>query len=119
MIYIDDSSLSDCTGAAAAGMKWLGREGYGFADRYGRKQLPLDELKIAYDQKLHYTTLQFRITPELGRKLPGLPVPYDECWGIYNNLADSRTENRCIYSGRVDEDTSAHHTWIIVEPSPN
>ncbi|KAK0215876.1 hypothetical protein EDD85DRAFT_444658 [Armillaria nabsnona] len=102
---IPTALVVDCTGAAAAGMKWLRREGYGFADRYGRNQLPLDELKIAYDQKLHYTTLQFRITPELGRKLPGLPVPYDECWGIYNNLADSRTENRCIYSGRVDEDT--------------
>ncbi|KAK0501762.1 hypothetical protein EDD18DRAFT_1347834 [Armillaria luteobubalina] len=92
----------DCTGAAAAGMKWLRREGYGFADSYGRNQLPLDELKIAYDQKLHYTTLQFRITPELGRKLPGLPVPYEESWGIYNNSTDSTKENRCVYSQLVD-----------------
>ncbi|KAK0474602.1 hypothetical protein IW261DRAFT_1341501, partial [Armillaria novae-zelandiae] len=96
--------IIDCTGAAAAGMKWLRHEGYGFADGYGRNQLPLDELKIAYDQKLHYATLQFRITPELGRKLPGLPVPYDECWGIYNNSMDSSKENRCVYSQRVDGD---------------
>ncbi|KAK0489389.1 hypothetical protein IW261DRAFT_1444751 [Armillaria novae-zelandiae] len=101
---IPGALVVDCTGAAAAGMKWLRHEGYGFADGYGRNQLPLDELKIAYDQKLHYTTLQFRITPELGRKLPGLPVPYDECWGIYNNSTDSSKENRCVYSQRVDGD---------------
>ncbi|SJL13842.1 uncharacterized protein ARMOST_17291 [Armillaria ostoyae] len=45
------AALVDYTGAAAVGMKWLRREGYGFADRYGRNQLPLDRLKIAYDQK--------------------------------------------------------------------
>ncbi|KAK0442335.1 hypothetical protein EV421DRAFT_1736204 [Armillaria borealis] len=95
--------------AAAAGRKWLRREGYGFADRYGRNQLPLDQLKIAYDQKLHCTILQFRITPELGRKLPGLPVPYDECRGIYNNSTDSKNENRCVYSQRVDEEIIIKH----------
>ncbi|KAK0466730.1 uncharacterized protein EV420DRAFT_1474171 [Desarmillaria tabescens] len=60
-------------GPAAASLKWLRREGYGFADKYTRNQLPLDELKIAYDQKLHYSTLQFHVTPELGRKAPWPP----------------------------------------------
>ncbi|KAG7444024.1 uncharacterized protein BT62DRAFT_952962 [Guyanagaster necrorhizus] len=94
----------DCTGVAAAGMKWLRREGYGFADRYSPNQLPLDQLKIAYDQKLHYTTLQFHVTPELGRELPGLPVPYDECWVIYHNSMDPKKDNRSVYSHCVDGD---------------
>ncbi|KAK0197957.1 hypothetical protein F5146DRAFT_1017606 [Armillaria mellea] len=92
----------DCTGPAAAGMKWLRREGYGFADRYGPNQLPLDELKIAYDQKLHYSTLQFRVPPELGRKLPGLPYSFDECGVIYCNSPDPKKENRCLYSQHLD-----------------
>ncbi|KAK0232717.1 hypothetical protein IW262DRAFT_1326368 [Armillaria fumosa] len=92
----------DCTGPAAAGLKWLRREGYGFADRYGPNQLPLDELKIAYDQKLHYSTLQFHVPPKLGRKLPGLPYPYDKCGVIYSNAPDPKKEKRCLYSQHLD-----------------
>ncbi|KAK0466726.1 uncharacterized protein EV420DRAFT_644063 [Desarmillaria tabescens] len=96
----------DCTGSTTAGLKWLQREGYGFADTYAKNQLPLDGLKIAYDQKLRYSTLQFRVPPELGRKLPGLPVPYDECGVIYCLLADPEKENRGVYSQRIDGDFS-------------
>ncbi|KAK0459070.1 uncharacterized protein EV420DRAFT_1676791 [Desarmillaria tabescens] len=94
----------DCTGPAMAGIKWLGREGYGFADKYSKNQLPLDKLKITYDQKLHYSTLQFRVPPELGRRLPGLPVPYDECGVIYCLFTDPAKDHRIMYSQRVDGD---------------
>ncbi|KAK0454581.1 hypothetical protein EV421DRAFT_2029616 [Armillaria borealis] len=66
--HLPATLVVDCTGPAAAGMKWLGREGYGFTDKYTKNQLPLDKLKITYDQKLYYSTLQFRVPPELGRK---------------------------------------------------
>ncbi|KAK0212464.1 hypothetical protein DFS33DRAFT_1269259 [Desarmillaria ectypa] len=82
----------------------LGREGYGFADRYTKNQLPLDKLKITYDQKLHCSTLQFRVPPELRRRLPGLPVPYDECGMIYCLFTDSAKDYRIMYSQRVDGD---------------
>ncbi|KAK0239353.1 hypothetical protein EDD85DRAFT_936439 [Armillaria nabsnona] len=99
------SLVVDCTGPAAAGLKWLRREGYGFADRYTSNQLPLDELRIAYDQRLHYSTFQFHVPPELGRRLPGLPYPYDDCGPIYcNSPSDPTKDNRCMYSQRVDGD---------------
>ncbi|KAK0489401.1 hypothetical protein IW261DRAFT_1390954 [Armillaria novae-zelandiae] len=94
----------DCTGSAAAGLKWLRREGYGVNNTYARNELPLDKLKISYDQKLHYSSLQFHVPPELGRKLPGLPVPYDECGMIYVFIPDTDKENRCIYTQRIEGD---------------
>ncbi|KAK0486200.1 hypothetical protein IW261DRAFT_1549089 [Armillaria novae-zelandiae] len=103
-INIPATLVVDCTGPAAAGIKWLGREGYGFADKYTKNQLPLDKLKISYDQKLHYSTLQFCVPPELGRRLPGLPVPYDECGVIYCLFTDSAKDHRVMYSQRVDGD---------------
>ncbi|KAK0214992.1 hypothetical protein IW262DRAFT_256147 [Armillaria fumosa] len=84
--------------------KWLRQEGYRFADRYASSKLPLDELRIAYDQKLRYSTLQLHVPPELGRKLPGLLYTYDDCGPIYCNLPDPTKDNRCIYSQRVDRD---------------
>ncbi|PBK99981.1 hypothetical protein ARMGADRAFT_1074807 [Armillaria gallica] len=101
---ISAALVVDCTGSAAAGLKWLRREGYGVGDTYAKNELPLDELKISYDQKLHYSTLQFHVPPELGRKLPGLPVPYDECGMIYVFIPDINKENRCISSQKIDGD---------------
>ncbi|KAK0442353.1 hypothetical protein EV421DRAFT_1736217 [Armillaria borealis] len=42
--------------------------------------------------------------PELGRKLPELPVPYDECGMIYIFIPDINKEKRCIYSQRIEGD---------------
>ncbi|KAK0215034.1 hypothetical protein IW262DRAFT_1404470 [Armillaria fumosa] len=104
MTDIPAALVVDCTGSAAAGLKWLRREGYGVGDTYAKNELPLDKLKISYDQKIHYSTLQFHVPPKLGRKLPGLTVPYDECGMIYVFIPDSNKENRCIYSQRIDGD---------------
>ncbi|SJL13850.1 uncharacterized protein ARMOST_17299 [Armillaria ostoyae] len=104
MSDISAALVVDCTGSAAAGLKWLRREGYGVGDTYAKNELPLDKLKISYDQKLHYSTLQFHVPPELGRKLPGLPVPYDECGMIYVFIPDINKENRCISSQKIDGD---------------
>ncbi|PBK60674.1 hypothetical protein ARMSODRAFT_897726 [Armillaria solidipes] len=102
MTDISAALVVDCTGSPAAGLKWLRREGYGIGDTYAKNELSLDKLKISYDQKLHYSTLQFHVPPELGRKLPGLPVPYDECGMIYIFIPDPNKENRCIYSQKIE-----------------
>ncbi|PBK69033.1 hypothetical protein ARMSODRAFT_172347 [Armillaria solidipes] len=99
---ISATLVVDCTGPAAAGLKWLRREGYGFADTYTKNQLHLDQLRIAYDQKLQYSTLQFHVPPELGRKIPGLPLPYDECGYIYCLSTDPDKDHRNVYSQRID-----------------
>ncbi|KAK0466734.1 uncharacterized protein EV420DRAFT_1505023 [Desarmillaria tabescens] len=99
---IETALVIDCTGPASAGLKWLRREGFGFMDSYNQDQLPLDDLKVAYDQKLQYTTLQFHITPEVATRLPGLPAPFDECGIIYCLATDPEKESRCMYTNRVD-----------------
>ncbi|KAG7443999.1 uncharacterized protein BT62DRAFT_1078160 [Guyanagaster necrorhizus] len=79
----DPTSFSDCTGPACAGIKWLRREGFGIAAEYPRRKLPLDELKIAYDQKIHYSTLHFH-------------VPKENC------TTDYTVDHRSIYTQRVE-----------------
>ncbi|KAK0501778.1 hypothetical protein EDD18DRAFT_1347849 [Armillaria luteobubalina] len=98
------SLIIDCTGPASTGLKWLRRAGYGFAGSYNKDQLPLDDLRITYDQKLKYTTLQFRVAPDVARRLPGLPAPFDECGFIYCLATDPAKETRCLFSNRVDKD---------------
>ncbi|KAK0501771.1 hypothetical protein EDD18DRAFT_1431988 [Armillaria luteobubalina] len=107
MTDIPAALIVDCTGPVAAGLKWLRREGYGVGNTYAKNELPLDRLKISYDQKLHYSTLLLHIPPELGRKLPGFPGPYDECGMIYAFIPDTNEENRCIYSQRIEGDYSS------------
>ncbi len=113
--YLLNGATLDCTGSTTAGLKWLQREGYGFADTYSKIQRPLDGLKVAYDQKLRYSTLQFSVPPELGRNLPGLPVPYDECGVIYCLIADPEKENRGVYSQRIDGDFSRWFFFVVPE----
>ncbi|KAK0202370.1 hypothetical protein DFS33DRAFT_1476012 [Desarmillaria ectypa] len=59
-------------------------------------------LKIAYDQKLQYMTLQFRIAPEVARRLPGLLALFDECGIIYCLATDPDKEARGLYTNRVE-----------------
>ncbi len=89
-----NQATSDCIGFAA-GLKWLQREGYDIVDTCAKNKLPLNKLKISYDsynQKLYNLTLQFHVPSELGRKLPGLPVLYDECGMIYVCTPDINKE---------------------------
>ncbi|PBK68974.1 hypothetical protein ARMSODRAFT_1038412 [Armillaria solidipes] len=99
---IDAALVVDCTGAASAGMKWLRREGYGQSDTYPSGKLPLNELKIAYDQKIVYSTVKLHVPPELGNRLPGLPAPFDECGLIYACIADPVLDCRGITLQRIE-----------------
>nr|GAT55263.1 predicted protein [Mycena chlorophos] len=64
---VDAALVADCTGPARAGLKWLGRHGYGTPPTAGAASgapcppsaLPLDQLKIALNQKLHYSSITY------------------------------------------------------------
>ncbi|KAK0442351.1 hypothetical protein EV421DRAFT_1710715 [Armillaria borealis] len=99
---INAALVVDCTGAASAGMKWLRREGYGQSETYPSGKLPFDELKIAYDQKIVYSTVKFRVPPELGKRLPGLPASFDKCGLIYACIADPVLDCRGITIQRIE-----------------
>ncbi|KAK0466735.1 uncharacterized protein EV420DRAFT_1635777 [Desarmillaria tabescens] len=99
---INAALVIDCTGAASAGMKWLRREGYGQAETHPSRKLPLDELKITYDQKIVYSTLKLHVPPELGKRLPGLPASFDKCGLIYVCLADPVLDCRGISLQRIE-----------------
>ncbi|KAK0215033.1 hypothetical protein IW262DRAFT_1300269 [Armillaria fumosa] len=99
---IDAALVVDCTGPASFGMKWLRREGYGQSETYPSGKIPFDELKIAYDQKIVYSTLKFRVPPELGNRLPGLPASFENCGLIYACLTDPVLDCRAITLQRIE-----------------
>ncbi|KAJ7176567.1 hypothetical protein C8R46DRAFT_1213157 [Mycena filopes] len=84
--------VADCTGPTRAGMKWLERNGYGYSTTYPRGKLPLDKLKISFDQKLRYSSMTFRYTPEFHDRLP-LPAELRDTKPIYSFLEDVTKES--------------------------
>ncbi|KAF7308200.1 hypothetical protein HMN09_00667800 [Mycena chlorophos] len=77
--------VADCTGPARAGMKWLARHGY---EDIGR-------LKVSIDQKLHYSTMSFRLDEKFHSRLP-LPEEQKRARSIYACIEDAneKTTNR-------------------------
>ncbi|KAJ4487208.1 hypothetical protein C8J55DRAFT_451707 [Lentinula edodes] len=67
---LDASLVVDCTGTTRAGLKWLSQSGYGTAVVRSDGKLPLQDAKISFDQKLHYSTLICDVTPATLEKLP-------------------------------------------------
>ncbi|KIY46405.1 hypothetical protein FISHEDRAFT_60376 [Fistulina hepatica ATCC 64428] len=82
---IEAELVADCTGVSRAGYRWLERAGYGYGDSYSARNLPLDQLRLAFDQKLHYVTFLVTLTPE---EMQALPVPggIDSMDIIYTHL---------------------------------
>jgi hypothetical protein len=103
---IDAALVVDCTGPAAAGLKWLKEAEFGEADDSSNKGLSIDELRITYDHKMRYSTFHFDITPELGERLP-IPGGWANSGSIYACFPDSRVDNKVVYSHRVDGDRRA------------
>ncbi|KAJ3737581.1 hypothetical protein DFJ43DRAFT_986982 [Lentinula guzmanii] len=69
---LDASLVVDCTGIARAGFKWLSQSGYGSSTEVhpGRKQeLSLRDAKISFNQKLQYSTLTYKVSPDIFSKL--------------------------------------------------
>ncbi|KAJ6454306.1 hypothetical protein C8R47DRAFT_1167414 [Mycena vitilis] len=97
--------VADCTGPARAGIKWLGRHGYGTAGRYPKGKLPLDQLKISFDQKLRYSSMMFRVNQVWLDRLP-LPADIPYTGPMYTFLEDGVKQGRVLFAlTRPDGDT--------------
>ncbi|KAJ4483585.1 hypothetical protein J3R30DRAFT_3698455 [Lentinula aciculospora] len=66
---LDASLVVDCTGVTRAGVKWLSQSGYGTTKAHVEGKLPLQDAKISFDQKLHYSTLTCSVTPATLEKI--------------------------------------------------
>ncbi|KAJ7814291.1 hypothetical protein B0H14DRAFT_2522274 [Mycena olivaceomarginata] len=88
--------VADCTGPARAGLKWLERHGYGYSTRYPSGKLPLDQLKISFNQKLRYTSMLFKIPPGLHGCLP-FPEEYKKIKPIYTFLEEDVDNGRGLF----------------------
>ncbi|KAJ7031093.1 hypothetical protein C8F04DRAFT_1186148 [Mycena alexandri] len=89
--------VADCTGPMRAGIKWLERSGYGYSSAYPGGKLPLDQLKISFDQKLCYCSIMFRITPEFHDRLP-LPADMKNTGPIYTFLDEEVEQGRTLFA---------------------
>ncbi|KAJ7485099.1 hypothetical protein B0H11DRAFT_1722338 [Mycena galericulata] len=97
--------VADCTGPARAGIKWLGRQGYGISDTYPARKLPLDQLKISFDQKLRYSSMMFRIDQAWLDRMP-LPPDIKNTGPMYTFLEDGVEQGRVLFAlTRPDGDT--------------
>ncbi|KIK57714.1 hypothetical protein GYMLUDRAFT_262886 [Collybiopsis luxurians FD-317 M1] len=72
---VEAAMVADCTGTTRAGVKWLNQAGYGVAQSYPAGKLSLQDAKITFDQKLHYTSLICTLAPSTWEKLP---IPSDQ-----------------------------------------
>lgn len=116
-IDIDAALVVDCTGPAAAGLKWL--KGAMFSGiEMSAKGLSIDDLKIHYDHKTRYSTLHFNIPDDLGKRLPVpggwnnagaifrlvviLYIDFGELNVIYSCFTGDKVDNKTIYCHRVD-----------------
>ncbi|KAJ3862336.1 hypothetical protein EV359DRAFT_65719 [Lentinula novae-zelandiae] len=74
---LDASLVVDCTGPTRAGIKWLSQSGYGTtnANTDSSSKVALQNARISFDQKLQYSTLTCKVTPET---LAKLPIPPDQ-----------------------------------------
>jgi hypothetical protein len=77
-------------------LKWLERHGYGYSPRYPSGKLPLDQLKISFNQKLRYTSLLFKIPPGLHDRLP-FPEEYKKIKPIYTFLEEDVDNGRGLF----------------------
>jgi len=90
----------DCTGVSRAGLKWLSQAGYGMttANTSSSKDglLPLTDLKLSFDQKLHYSSLLFNLPPSVLEKLP-IPGGLEGKGAVYTFLEDQVQNGRRFF----------------------
>ncbi|KAJ7171764.1 hypothetical protein C8R43DRAFT_979363 [Mycena crocata] len=117
---LDAALVADCTGPARAGLKWLERHGYGYCAAYPAGKLPLDQLKISFAQKLRYSSIMFRISPEFHDRLP-LSAELQNTGPIYTFLEGSVEKGRALFAlTRPDGDQllafTGHHGTARLQP---
>ncbi|KAJ7165799.1 hypothetical protein C8R46DRAFT_1096209 [Mycena filopes] len=96
-VELESALVADCTGPTRAGLKWLERSQYGYSSTYPNGKLPLDQLKISFDQKLRYSSIMFRITPEFHDRLP-LPAEMKHTGPIYTFLDEEVEKGRTLFA---------------------
>ncbi|KAF7308211.1 hypothetical protein HMN09_00669000 [Mycena chlorophos] len=110
---VNAALVADCSGPARAGLKWLARHEYGTpstADsQYRPSTLPLDDLKIALDQKLRYSSITYTAPDAafMERFEALLPDDFKGDGPIITFLEDSTEATRamgrvCLVIWRVD-----------------
>ncbi|KAF8806732.1 hypothetical protein BYT27DRAFT_7190377 [Phlegmacium glaucopus] len=97
---VEASMVADCTGSTA-GMKWLERAGYGYQIFYPQGTYPLDQLRITFDHRMHYSTLRYRVPVSMNNKLP-VPGGFGNCGIIYTCNADYPSDGRAVGMARGD-----------------
>ncbi|EGN92006.1 hypothetical protein SERLA73DRAFT_191747 [Serpula lacrymans var. lacrymans S7.3] len=107
----------DCTGVFRAGVKMLKHAGYGFADVYPKGKLSLDDIKLSYDPKMFYSTLELTIPPDLAKRLP-IPGGMDDHPAIAMCLSNARKDRKTLYLIGIDGPYRIHISsgaWDIAD----
>ncbi|KAF8806731.1 hypothetical protein BYT27DRAFT_6607012 [Phlegmacium glaucopus] len=97
---VEATMVADCTGSTA-GMKWLERAGYGYTTFYPKGTYPLDQLKITFDHRMHYSTLRYRIPVSMNNTLH-VPGGFGNSGVIYGCHTDYPSDGRALGLIRVD-----------------
>ncbi|KAF8811473.1 hypothetical protein BYT27DRAFT_7089460 [Phlegmacium glaucopus] len=99
---VEATIVADCTGSTV-GMKWLERAGYGYTTYYPKGTYPLDQLRINFDHRMHYSTLRYRVPVSVSNKLP-IPGGFGNSGIIYTCHSDHASDGRVIGIIRIDGD---------------
>ena len=84
-------------GGTTQSVAWLEKAGYGRLGPRDRmlSALPLHELKISYDPKVRYSTMEFPVPPELYKRMD---IPNDGGRSIYCNAAHPWKSDQSVYA---------------------
>ena len=78
----------------------LKNAGYGFAETYPKGKLSLEDIRISYDPKMYYSTLELTIPPALAKRLP-IPGGIDSHPSIAMCLSN-RKDRKTLYLIGID-----------------
>lgn len=115
---IHDSSLVypilDCTGSTQ-GLAWLDKAGYGKPDSRDTKALPLNELRVTYDPKIRYSTLEFPVSDDLLKRI-NLP----DGMSIHTGLTHPWKNNESVYALKTEGNFSRQfqHLHVLYSSKP-
>ncbi|KAJ7580273.1 hypothetical protein C8J56DRAFT_279035 [Mycena floridula] len=94
-VEFDASLVVDCTGLTRAGLKWLERCGYAQPSP-GSPKLALQDLRISYDQKLHYSSQIYTLTETLVDQIP-FPGGLRNAGAVFTFLEDQPDKGRRFF----------------------
>jgi hypothetical protein len=90
----------DCTGSFHTGVNMLKSAGYGFAETYPKGKLSLEDIRLSYDPKMYYCTMELTIPPALAKRLP-IPGGIDSHPAIAL-FSGNKNERRILYLIGID-----------------